>query len=148
MGTGSSATVWAATWQGEDLVAKIFHHGSAQHLLDELSNLNLVKNVKGVTQLRGSAERPGDSNNVLLLSPVGKPFSLLTDNLLFADHFCELVDILKDTHENAQLVHRDLSWNNFFVGAGVALVSIIGPGDEDITAPTRLDSEDEVGSTA
>jgi hypothetical protein len=40
------------------------------------------------------------------------------------------------------------AWNNFFVGAAVALVSIIGPGDEDISAPTRLDTEDEVGSTA
>jgi len=40
------------------------------------------------------------------------------------------------------------TWNNFFVGAAVALVSIIGPSDQDITAPTRLDSEDEVGSTA
>ena len=40
------------------------------------------------------------------------------------------------------------AWTHFFVGAAVALVSIVGPGDQDITAPTRLDTEDEVGSTA
>ena len=34
------------------------------------------------------------------------------------------------------------TWNNFFVGAAVALVSLVGPADEDITAPTRLDSDD------
>ena len=116
LGEGSSGVVWQGKHnKDENIVVKIFRTGKIEEFRCERRNLKKVEHIAGVTKLIDS-----DSDVcVLLLSPVGQPFSLHRRegaHLVSAEHFLQLVDILKATHA-AGLVHRDLSWNNFFLTA-------------------------------
>ena len=80
-----------------------------------MDNLERVQDIQGITKCIGADER----NGVLLLSPVGQPFSSerREDALLpSAEHFGQLVNIVQKAHQQAKLVHRDLSLSNFFLG--------------------------------
>lgn len=114
LGEGSSSVVWLGRHKECDVVVKIFRTGHESDLKAEIGNLNTVKNIKGVIKCIGS-----DHKSILLLSPVGTPFSSHGQGetlLPSAEHFCQLLSILCSAH-NLGLLHRDLSLSNFFLGA-------------------------------
>lgn len=96
-------------------MAKIFHESQKERLSIEVQNLNklqaLVPHVPKLLAI-------DDKGITLIMSPVcnqfaATPLEYQNKQLAFSDHFCALVDILKQAHQN-QLVHRDIQLSNFF----------------------------------
>jgi len=115
--------VYEGLFQTQKVVVKHFRPNCGQRLANEVEFLNYTKNVSElngrVTELIGIT----DDENALLLRPVG--VQLVTslfdrENKQFAtsQHFAELIDILCITHQKLQLVHRDITLNNFFLKNG------------------------------
>lgn len=114
LGDGSSSVVWQGKHKGCDVVVKIFRMGHEDDLEAELENLAKVEHLSGVTKCVAS----NSDSKVLLLSPVGTPFSWKRQEgkiLPLAGHFAQLVSIVESAH-NVCLLHRDLNWTNFFLG--------------------------------
>jgi len=117
LGEGSSSVVWQGKHKQRDVVVKIFRKGHERDLLAEIRNLTAVQGIMGVTKHAGA----NVSSGVLLLSPVGTPLSPhgQGDGTLLpsAEHFDQLVSIVQAAHGGSiKLLHRDLSWANFFLG--------------------------------
>ena len=120
LGEGSSSVVWQGRHKERDVVVKVFRTGHEKDLTAEIRNLAAVKNLTGVPKFVGSHVSGGSGGGVLLLSPVGTPFSSHGHGgtiLPSAEHFAQLVGIVKAAHdEKINLLHRDLSLANFFLG--------------------------------
>jgi hypothetical protein len=120
LGEGSSAIVWQGKHKRRDVVVKVFRRDRAADLDAERNNLNKVKGLKGVTKYEGHAA----DANALLLSPIGMRFVShgrdSTTILPSAEHFMQLVGVIKQVHD-IKLLHRDLNWSNFFFAEGKVL---------------------------
>ena len=117
LGEGSSSVVWQGKHNQSAVVVKVFRAGHEHDLEAEIRNLAAVQGLVGVTKYAAS----DTSSSVLLLSPVGTPFSPHGQGggtmLPSAEHFAQLIGIIQAAHDKQiNLLHRDLSWANFFLG--------------------------------
>lgn len=123
LGLGGSSIVYEGSCQNLKVVVKHFRPNCEQRLAKEVEILNQTKNVAELNGRVTELIATTDDNNALLLRPIGVPFvtSLLDrKNKQFAtsQHFAELIEILRITHEKLHLVHRDITLRNFFLNDG------------------------------
>ncbi len=121
LGNGATSHVFCVNWRGNDFVMKRFLPACKHYYDREVENLGKCVAVHNITKLISK----DDVTHVLLLSPVGTPFRddevQLTKKLLM-----ELIDAVDAVHQ-CGLVHRDIKFENMFVGpTGCVLLNDFG----------------------
>ena len=120
LGHGASAVVWEARYGDKSVVAKVFFAATKGDCSREEENLTRVGEIADLHGRVPSLVAGGDQ--LLLLEPVGEPFAAGAMELVngpkrvpLAEHFEQLLEILRVAHKDAGLVHRDLAPQNFFL---------------------------------
>jgi len=121
LGEGATSHVFCVAWRGKDCVLKRFRPNCERFYHREVANLTMCAAVLNITKLISK----DDGIHVLLLSPVGTPFRddevQLTKKILM-----ELIDAVDAVHK-CGLVHRDIKFENMFVGpTGCVLLNDFG----------------------
>ena len=125
LGAGASAMVYAGTYRGQEVVVKRFMDTAALHV-----EARMLTRLASVAVPRLVARSVTANHQVLVETPIGLRFATRREQQLGSDnsavdsfliptatHFCQLIDILEQCHAIG-VVHRDLSFRNFFVDPG------------------------------
>jgi hypothetical protein len=128
LGSGRSAVVYQAKFNGLDVAAKLFRDKE-----DLEREKQALEKVSAHPQLHGLVPRlEGSTEDVLLLSPVGEPFATTLMSMVKAgrklpqlEDMQQLLEIVRLTGQVLKMVHRDLSLANFFRRKSDGQVSLI-----------------------